>query len=136
MKKMSAKVTAAILAASAVLSACGGSGSSETTAAAAGGDTSAAETTAAVADANATYKDTLNIAVVQQAPSLDLHKNSSLIARQIMDGTVFEKLVTQNSKAEAVPELCEKKANRWTAGPDIRQPRRRRSSTGSFRSPT
>ena len=107
MKKMSAKVTAAILAASAVLSACGGSGSSETTAAAAGGDTSAAETTAAVADANATYKDTLNIAVVQQAPSLDLHKNSSLIARQIMDGTVFEKLVTQNSKAEAVPELCE-----------------------------
>lgn len=77
MKKMSAKVTAAILAASAVLSACGGSGSSETTAAAAGGDTSAAETTAAVADANATYKDTLNIAVVQQAPSLDLHKNSS-----------------------------------------------------------
>lgn len=107
MKKMSAKVTVAILAASAVLSACGGSGSSETTAAAAGGDTSAAETTAAVADANATYKDTLNIAVVQQAPSLDLHKNSSLIARQIMDGTVFEKLVTQNSKAEAVPELCE-----------------------------
>ena len=37
-----------------------------------------------------------------------------------MDGTVFEKLVTQNSKAEAVPELCEKKANRWMAGPDIR----------------
>ena len=35
MKKMSAKVTAAILAASAVLSACGGSGSADTTAAAA-----------------------------------------------------------------------------------------------------
>ncbi|HBN82069.1 MAG TPA: peptide ABC transporter substrate-binding protein [Ruminococcaceae bacterium] len=57
---------------------------------------------------NAKYRETLHIAVTQQAPSLDLHKNSSLIARQICDGTVWEKLVTLNSKAEAVPELAEK----------------------------
>ena len=109
MRKTSAKITAAILAASAVLSACGGSGSSTTTAAAGGSDTSAAEATtaAAVADENATYKEELHIAVAQQAPSLDLHKNSTLIARQMMDGTVWEKLVTQNANAEAVPELCE-----------------------------
>ena len=108
MRKKSAKITAAVLVAAAVLSACGGSGSSETTAAAGGSDTSAAESTAAAAaDANATYKEELHIAVAQQAPSLDLHKNSSLIARQMMDGTVWEKLVTLNSKAEAVPELCE-----------------------------
>lgn len=109
MRKNSAKVTAAVLAAAAVLSACGGSGSSTTTAAAGGSDTSAAETTtaAAVADENATYKEELHIAVAQQAPSLDLHKNSTLIARQMMDGTVWEKLVTQNANAEAVPELCE-----------------------------
>ena len=108
MRKKSAKITAVVLAAAAVLSACGGSGSSETTAAAGGSDTSAAESTAAAAaDANATYKEELHIAVAQQAPSLDLHKNSSLIARQMMDGTVWEKLVTLNSKAEAVPELCE-----------------------------
>lgn len=56
---------------------------------------------------NATYKETLHIAVTQQAPSLDLHKNSTLIARQICDGTVWEKLVTLNAKAEAVPELAE-----------------------------
>jgi len=108
MRKNSAKVTAAVLAAAAVLSACGGSGSSTTTAAAGGSDTAAAETTAAaVADENATYKEELHIAVAQQAPSLDLHKNSTLIARQMMDGTVWEKLVTQNANAEAVPELCE-----------------------------
>ena len=106
MRKKSAKITAAVLAAAAVLSACGGSGSSETTAAAGGSDTSAAES-AAAANANATYKEELHVAVAQQAPSLDLHKNSSLIARQMMDGTVWEKLVTLNSKAEAVPELCE-----------------------------
>lgn len=53
------------------------------------------------------YKDTMHIAVSQQAPSLDLHKNSSLIARQMCSGTVWEKLVTLNEKAEPVPELCE-----------------------------
>lgn len=68
-----------------------------------------AETSAeAAADPAASYRETLHIAVTQQAPSLDLHKNSSLIARQMCDGTVWEKLVTLNSKAEAVPELCEK----------------------------
>ena len=96
MRKKSAKITAAVLAAAAVLSACGGSGSNTTTAAAGGSDTSAAETTAAaaVADENATYKEELHIAVAQQAPSLDLHKNSTLIASQMMDGTVWEKMVT------------------------------------------
>lgn len=58
-------------------------------------------------EAAAAYQDTLHIAVTQQAPSLDLHKNSSLIARQIMDGSVFEKLVTLDKNGEAVPELCE-----------------------------
>lgn len=38
------------------------------------------------------YKEILHIAVTQQSPSLDLHKNSSLIARQMCDGTVWEKL--------------------------------------------
>lgn len=60
-----------------------------------------------VPDTSATYQDILHIAVTQQAPSLDLHKNSSLIARQIMDGSVYEKLVTLNKNGEAVPELCE-----------------------------
>lgn len=63
--------------------------------------------TVSVAVPNVTYKDTLNIAVAQQAPSLDLHKNSSLIARQMMDGICWEKLVTLNANGEAVPELCE-----------------------------
>ncbi len=52
------------------------------------------------------YKDEIHIAVQQEAPSLDLHKNSSLIARQMCSGTVWEKLVTLNANAEPVPELC------------------------------
>ena len=116
MKKISVKVTAAILAAAMAMTACGGSGDSSAAAAgttaagtttAGSGAESSGTTAAAVPDAAATYKDTLHIAVSQQAPSLDLHKNSSLVARQIMDGTVWEKLVTQNGNAEAVPELCE-----------------------------
>ena len=84
-------------------SASAGSSGAEATTAAAGTDSA----TISVADPNASYKDTLNIAVAQQAPSLDLHKNSSLIARQMMDGTCWEKLVTLNANGEAVPELCE-----------------------------
>ena len=89
---------ALVLAAAMSLTAC--SGSSGTQSSTGSGPASAPE--------NATYRETLHIAVTQQAPSLDLHKNSSLIARQICDGTVWEKLVTLNSKAEAVPELAEK----------------------------
>ena len=111
MKKKHLRAMALAMAALMSLTACGGGSSTSseagsTTAGAA--DTTAADTTAAaVADPNATYKETLHIAVSQQAPSLDLHKNSTLIARQMCDGTVFEKLVTLNAKAEAVPELCE-----------------------------
>ena len=123
MKRKTIKYIAAAMAASMALTACGGSTTSSdsgtTTAAAesaSAGSTGAEATTAAagtdsatisVADPNASYKDTLNIAVAQQAPSLDLHKNSSLIARQMMDGTCWEKLVTLNANGEAVPELCE-----------------------------
>ena len=94
MKKKHLRAMALAMAALMSLTACGGGSSTSseagsTTAKAA--DTTAADTTAAaVADPNATYKETLHIAVSQQAPSLDLHKNSSLIARQMMDGTCWE----------------------------------------------
>ena len=111
MRKISVKMTAAILGTALTLTACGGSGGNASTEATAAGSSAAASdsatTAAAVPDKNATYRETLHIAVAQQAPSLDLHKNSSLIARQMMDGTCWEKLVTQNANAEAVPELCE-----------------------------
>ena len=111
MRKINVKMTAAILGTALTLTACGGSGGNASTEATAAGSSAAASdsatTAAAVPDKNATYRETLHIAVAQQAPSLDLHKNSSLIARQMMDGTCWEKLVTQNANAEAVPELCE-----------------------------
>ncbi len=120
MRRKGVKYIAAAMVVAMALTACGGSqtstdaGTSGTTEAEATGtagtettDTSESSATVSVADPNATYKDTLNIAVAQQAPSLDLHKNSSLIARQMMDGTCWEKLVTLNSNGEAVPELCE-----------------------------
>lgn len=105
MKKKSLRAAALVLAAMMTLTACGGGSGSESTTAAGGSGTNGTE--AAVADPTATYQDILHIAVTQQAPSLDLHKNSSLVARQMCDGTVWEKLVTLNSNAEAVPELCE-----------------------------
>ena len=113
-KKRYLKMTALAMAAMMALTACGGGASGGTETSAAGAESTAAGTAAeasseaAAVDPNATYKDILHIAVTQQAPSLDLHKNSTLIARQMCDGTVWEKLVTLNSKAEAVPELCEK----------------------------
>ena len=111
MKKKHLRAMALAMAALMSLTACGGGSSTSseagsTTAGAA--DTTAADTTAAaVADPNATYKETLHIAVSQQAPSLDLHKNSTLISRQMCDGIVFEIFVTLNAKAESFPELCE-----------------------------
>ncbi|MDR1177181.1 MAG: ABC transporter substrate-binding protein [Treponema sp.] len=59
-------------------------------------------------ESDALYEETLTIAVMQESPSLDLHKNSTLIARQIGDGTIWEKLVTLSSASEAVPELAER----------------------------
>ncbi|WP_059370339.1 ABC transporter substrate-binding protein [Treponema endosymbiont of Eucomonympha sp.] len=50
----------------------------------------------------------LHIAVIQEAPSLDLHRTTTLVARQIAAGTVWEKLLTLDSRSEAVPELCER----------------------------
>lgn len=107
MKKTYLRLCAALMTGVIALTGCGGSSGGSS-----GGDTAAASTAmstteAAVSDPNASYKETLHIAVTQQAPSLDLHKNSSLIARQMCDGTVWEKLVTLNANAEAVPELCE-----------------------------
>lgn len=135
MKISRAKWLAAAAAAAMMATACGGGSSSTAKGTAAGVSSEAGKTetdnteaaqntsgekagaaeegaagtdaTVSVADANAVYRDTLNIAVAQQAPSLDLHKNSTLIARQMMDGTCWEKLVTLNSNGEAVPELCE-----------------------------
>ncbi len=113
MKKKSQQVLAMGLAAMMALTACGGSGSSTDSGSTTAAGSTEAGTTAETASSgpavseSGSFQDTLHVAVTQQPPSLDLHKNSSLISRQIMDGAVFEKLVTLNSKAEAVPELAE-----------------------------
>ena len=75
------KSAALVLAAAMALTACSG-GSTDTS------GTSEASGTEAAGTGGGTYKDTLHIAVTQQSPSLDLHKNSTLIARQMCDGTV------------------------------------------------
>ena len=92
------KSIALVMAAAMALTACSG-GSTDTS------GTSEASGTEAAGTEGGTYKDTLHIAVTQQSPSLDLHKNSTLIARQMCDGTVWEKLVTLNAQSEAAPEL-------------------------------
>jgi peptide/nickel transport system substrate-binding protein len=51
--------------------------------------------------------EALHVAVMQEAPSLDLHKTSTLIARQIGSGQIWEKLLTLNSRSGAEPELAE-----------------------------
>lgn len=52
-------------------------------------------------------KDTIHFAVAQEAASYDVHKTTTLVARQIFSGTVWEKLVTLNAASEVIPELCE-----------------------------
>lgn len=95
-KRKALGIMAAGIMAAVLLAGCGGSSQSTS-----GG------TEAGTVSEDGSYKETLHIAVTQQSPSLDLHKNSTLIARQMCDGTVWEKLVTLNGNAEAVPELCE-----------------------------
>lgn len=57
---------------------------------------------------NGTYKDTISVAVSQEAATLDIAKQGGLIAKQIANGTIYEKLLTLDSKGEPTPELCEK----------------------------
>lgn len=97
------KSAALVMAAAMALTACSGGTASDSAA-----DTAAESSgTQEASQESGTYQDTLHIAVTQQSPSLDLHKTSTLIARQMCDGTVWEKLVTLNSQSEAAPELCE-----------------------------
>lgn len=49
---------------------------------------------------------TLSVAVSQEPPTLDVHVNSSQVARYIMAGNVFERLVTLDGGGRAVGELC------------------------------
>jgi peptide/nickel transport system substrate-binding protein len=58
-------------------------------------------------DAAVDGKAVLHVAVMQESPSLDLHKTSTLIARQIGSGQIWEKLLTLNSRSEAESELAE-----------------------------
>lgn len=51
--------------------------------------------------------NSLQIALSQEPPTLDVNKNSSISSRLILVGNVFEKLLTLNSRGTAVPELCE-----------------------------
>ena len=51
--------------------------------------------------------DVLPVAVSQEPPVFDVHVNSSQVARFVMVGNVFEKVVTLDAGGQAVPELCE-----------------------------
>lgn len=108
--KKSGLIALSVIAAAAV-TACGksaGTTSADTQAA----GTTAAETTVQetvaegdLPDANTKFKEVLNIAVNQEGATYDVHKTTTLIARQIFAGTVWEKLVTLDSNAEVIPEL-------------------------------
>lgn len=54
------------------------------------------------------YKTEIIIAGSQEPPSIDLHKNSSAVARNIGRGTIWEQIVTMNEASEVVPELAER----------------------------
>lgn len=84
-----------------VMSGCGGSSSSTV----ASGSTAASSEAAADVDLSK-IKDTIHMAVSQEASSYDVHKTTTLIARQVFAGTVWEKLVTLNANSEVIPELC------------------------------
>lgn len=62
------------------------------------------------------FKDTLNIAVSQESATYDLPMTTSAVARQMLAGTVWERLVTLNANAEPVPELC----TSWDMSDDAR----------------
>lgn len=68
---------------------------------------SAAPSDEILPSAEAKFKETMNIAVAQEGATYDVHKTTTLIARQLFSGTVWEKLVTLNAQSEVVPELCE-----------------------------
>lgn len=68
---------------------------------------SAISSAEALPNADTKFKEIMNIAVSQEGATYDVHKTTTLIARQLFSGTVWEKLVTLNAQSEVVPELCE-----------------------------
>ncbi len=83
-----------------------GCSKAEETSATAPSTTSTSTSTTQAAAPKVEYKDELHVAVSQEAPSLDLHKNSSAIAREIGRGTIWEQLFTLNANSEVVPEIA------------------------------
>lgn len=88
------------------LTACGSSDTEATSAETTTSDASQTSSETATPSESASFKEVLNIAVHQEAPTYDVHKTTSLIARQVFSGTVWEKLVTLDSNANVVPELA------------------------------
>lgn len=53
------------------------------------------------------YKDTIHIALSQEAPTLDSMKSGTLCIRWIANGTIYEKLMTLDANGEPICELAE-----------------------------
>jgi peptide/nickel transport system substrate-binding protein len=87
----SIKILAGVLGVAMILSACGGKDESSSTM-----DVAAAPT----------YKDTLNIAITAQPPTLDGALTASEVSLTI-SGNLFEQLYTMNMDYEPTPELAE-----------------------------
>ncbi|MDU5945589.1 ABC transporter substrate-binding protein [Paenibacillus macerans] len=92
-------VVALILVLSLALSACGKGSGGATQAGSAQNDGSASEQTKE-------YKDTLNVAVTAQPPTLDSASTVSAVTFDIA-GNIFEQLYTLNAQYEPVPQLAE-----------------------------
>lgn len=88
-----------------LMSGCGGDGSSGTAASADSSASGAASAASGEVDLSK-IKDTIHMATQQEAASYDVHKTTTLIARQVFAGTVWEKMVTLNANSEVIPELC------------------------------
>ena len=99
------KTMAILLTGVLVFTACGCGNSTESTGAENSGNATAQ--ISSEADDSKNYRDTINIGVNQESPTLDLMKTGTLVARHIANGTIYEKLFTLNANGEPVPELCE-----------------------------
>ena len=88
-----------------LMSGCGGDSSSGTAASVDSSASGAASAASGEVDLSK-IKDTIHMATQQEAASYDVHKTTTLIARQVFAGTVWEKMVTLNANSEVIPELC------------------------------
>ena len=105
---MKKRILAMILAAGMVMTSLAGCGQANSNGSGGSADSGIGESDPVVNTGTGELDTELHYAVNAEPQSMDISRNTAIISRMIMKGTVFEELLTMDENYTPTPELCER----------------------------